>query len=81
MAVGLDGEIGRHSGLKIRRLAARRRAGSIPARGTSYAGEPAREGRMLKARKRAGFDSGSRQQLCRAGEIRQRPTKRTRGAE
>src|SRR5881392_805233 len=34
MRLGLGGEMGRHSGLKIRRLPAKQRAGSSPARGT-----------------------------------------------
>jgi hypothetical protein len=32
--IGLDGEIGRHSGLKIRRFVHSGRTGSIPVRGT-----------------------------------------------
>jgi hypothetical protein len=64
MPIGLDGEIGRHSGLKIRRLP----DSGVPVRFRLEApvnvgmrtGTPGAQND--EARKRAGFDSGSRHQ-------------------
>ncbi len=66
--ISLDGEIGRHSGLKIRRFVHSGRTGSIPVRGTNSSFvinlsrlEPVRpRAALTKARKRAGFDSSLR---------------------
>jgi hypothetical protein len=63
MGSGLDGEIGRHSGLKIRRLP----NSGVPVRfrleAPMIAGrEPARQRRRIESARARWFDSGSRHQ-------------------
>src|SRR3954469_10831496 len=54
---GLDGEIGRHSGLKIRRLLQRRRTGSSPVRGTTDTGPRGPAVRGIGGQSMANYDN------------------------